>query len=144
METRLSLLTLGVADLARSVRFFRDGLGFPTSYEDGAPVAFFRNGGSRLALYPLEHLAADIGPGVPAVHHPFSGITLAHNTRSKEEVPLVLAQAEAAGARVVKLAQDLSWGGYGGYFTDPDGYHWEVAWNPFFPFAEDGSVIVDA
>jgi uncharacterized protein len=144
MEPRISLITLGVADLARAVRFYRDGLGFPTKYEEGAPVAFFSNGGTRLALYPREHLAADIGSGVPAEVHAFSGITIAHNTRTKEEVAQVLAQAEAAGAKIVKPAQDLDWGGHGGYFTDPDGYHWEVAWNPFFPFAEDGSVMVDA
>ncbi|HYF35413.1 MAG TPA: VOC family protein [Prosthecobacter sp.] len=143
MEPRISLLTLGVSDLARSVRFYRDGLGFPTKFEEGGPVAFFSNGGTRLALYPLEHLAEDIGAGVPAEFYPFCGITIAHNTRTKAEVAQVLAQAETAGGKIVKPAQDLSWGGHGGYFTDPDGYHWEVAWNPFFPFAEDGSVIVD-
>ncbi len=131
MEPRISLITLGVSDLA-------------TKYEEGGPVAFFSNGGTRLALYPLEHLAADIGPGTPAVFHAFSGISIAHNTRSKAEVAQVLALAEAAGGKIIKPAQDVFWGGHSGYFTDPDGYHWEVAWNPFFPFAEDGSVIVDA
>lgn len=144
MEPRLSLITLGVSDLPRAVRFYRDGLGFPTAYKDGEPVAFFSNGGTRLALYPLEHLAADIGPGTPAQRHAFSGMTLAHNVREKGEVAAVLAHAEAAGACIVKPAQDVFWGGHSGYFTDPDGFHWEVAWNPFFPFAADGSVIVDA
>ena len=144
MEPRLSLITLGVADLERAVRFYRDGLGFPTRYRTGEPVAFFSNGGSRLALFPRHELAADIGPDVPAGPHAFSGITLAHNVRSREEVAQVLAEAAAAGGTVVKPAQEAPWGGWCGYFTDPDGHHWEVAWNPFFPFAEDGSVIVDA
>lgn len=144
MEPRISLITLGVADLAQSVRFYRDGLGFPTKYEDGGPVAFFSNGGTRLALYPLEELAADISPDLPATRSAFSGITIAYNTRSKAEVEEVLAQAEAAGGKIVTPAHDAFWGGFTGYFTDLDGYHWEVAWNPFFPFAEDGSVIVDA
>jgi catechol 2,3-dioxygenase-like lactoylglutathione lyase family enzyme len=144
MEPRLSLITLGVADLQRSVRFYRDGLGFPSKYEDGAEVAFFSNGGTRLALYPLVDLAADISPDQRNDRGAFSGITLAYNTRSKEEVTEVLTLAQSAGATIVKSAQEASWGGYSGYFTDPDGYHWEVAWNPFFPFADDGSVIVDA
>jgi uncharacterized glyoxalase superfamily protein PhnB len=106
-------------------------------------VAFFSNGGTRLALYPLEELAADISADLPTKRAVFSGITIAHNTRSKEEVVQVLAQAEAAGGKIVTPGHEASWGGFTGYFTDPDGYHWEVAWNPFFPFAEDGSVIVD-
>ncbi len=142
MESRITLITLGVSDLERSVRFYRDGLGFPTQYKDGAPVAFFSTGGVRLSLYPVEHLAADIDPASPPSRGGFSGITLAHNTRSKEEVAEVLSLAEAAGGKIVKPAQDVFWGGHSGYFTDPDGHYWEVAWNPFFPFAEDGSILL--
>jgi catechol 2,3-dioxygenase-like lactoylglutathione lyase family enzyme len=144
MEPRISLITLGVADLGRAVQFYRDGLGFPTKYKEGGPVAFFSNGGTRLALYPLAELAADISPDLPHTRAAFGGITLAYNTRSKEEVSVVLAEAEAAGGKIVTPAHEASWGGFTGYFTDLDGYHWEVAWNPFFPFADDGSVIVDA
>lgn len=138
MEPRITLLTLGVADLPRAVRFYRDGLGFPTTYKDGDPVAFFNTGGTRLALYPLDHLAADISPALQPSRNGFSGITLAHNVRHKEEVSPVLALAERAGGRIVKPAQDAFWGGYCGYFSDPDGYYWEVAWNPGLPLDADG------
>src|SRR5436190_22819647 len=129
MEPRLTLITLGVADLARAVRFFRDGLGWPTKYEDGGPVAFFETAGTRLGLYPLHALAEDIGPDVHADRRGFGGITIAHNVREKAEVAAVLALAEKAGGRIVKPAQDVFWGGHSGYFCDPDGYYWEVAWN---------------
>jgi len=138
MEPRITLLTLGVSDLPRSVRFYRDGLGWPTTYEDGGPVAFFSTSGVRLSLYPLEHLAADIGPDVAPKRTGFGGITLAHNVREKHEVAEVLAHAERAGGKIVKPAQDVFWGGHSGYFTDPDGYYWEVAWNPILPLDADG------
>lgn len=132
MEPRITLLTLGVSDFPRSVRFYRDGLGWPTTYREdgGADIAFFETAGTRLALYPLAHLAADIGPDVQPSSGGFGGITIAHNVRTKPEVAEVLALAERAGARIVKPAQDVFWGGHSGYFCDPDGYHWEVAWNP--------------
>jgi uncharacterized protein len=138
MEARLTLITLGVADLPRAVRFYRDGLGWPTTYEEGGPVAFFLTSGTRLALYPLDHLAADIGPEVRPSRGGFCGITLAHNVRTKAEVAEVLDLAERAGGTIVKPAQDVFWGGHSGYFTDPDGYHWEVAWNPIFPLDDQG------
>lgn len=138
MEPRMTLITLGVADLTRAVAFYREGLGWPTSYKDGDGVAFFRCAGVRLGLYPRDRLAADIGPGVPAAAHAFSGITIAHNVREKHEVAQVLAEAEAAGGTIVKPAQDVFWGGHAGYFTDPDGYHWEVAWNPHNPLDANG------
>ena len=134
----MTLITLGVADLPRSVRFYRDGLGWPTDWQEGGPVAFFRTAGTRLGLYPLEHLAQDIGPDVSPARAPFSGITIAHNVRTREEVAAVLALAAAAGGTVVKPAQDVFWGGHSGYFCDPDGYHWEVAWNPHNPLDEAG------
>jgi catechol 2,3-dioxygenase-like lactoylglutathione lyase family enzyme len=140
MEPRITLLTLGVADLPRAVRFYRDGLGWLTTYEDGDPVAFFQTGGTRLSLYPLVHLAADIGPEVAPVRTGFGGITLAHNVRTKPEVAEVLALAARVGGQIVKPAQDVFWGGHSGYFTDPDGYHWEVAWNPIMPLDERGEM----
>ena len=100
MEPRISIITLGVVDLERSVRFYRDGLGFPTSYRDGEPIAFFSTGGARLALYPLDKLAEDISPSMQPTKGGFSGITLAHNTRTKEQVAAILARAEAAGGTV--------------------------------------------
>ena len=130
MEARISIITLGVTDLPRSVRFYRDGLNLPLVYEDVDDIAFFDLGGTRLALYPRAALAEDVG--VPAEGSGFSGVTLAHNVRAKTEVAPLLAQAEAAGGRIVKPAQDVFWGGHSGYFADPDGHLWEVAWNPYF------------
>jgi catechol 2,3-dioxygenase-like lactoylglutathione lyase family enzyme len=140
MEPRITLLTLGVSDLPRAVLFYRDGLGFPTTYQDGDGVAFFETGGPRLSLYPLDDLAADIGPDIVPSRSGFGGITIAHNVRTKEEVAPVLALAEKAGGRIVKPAQEVFWGGYSGYFTDPDGYYWEVAWNPKLPLEPDGKM----
>lgn len=140
MEPRITIITLGVADLPRSLRFYRDGLGFPTQAKEGDPIAHFSTRGTWFGLYPLEKLAEDIGPQV-VPSHGFSGITLAHNVRTKEEVAAVLAQAERAGGKIVKPAQDVFWGGHSGYFTDPDGYHWEVAWAPFFRFDEAGHLL---
>ncbi len=129
MEPRISIITLGVADLAASVRFYRDGLGLPMR-EGGDGIAFFETKGTWLALFPREALAADAT--VPADGTGFRGFTLAHNVRSREEVDALLQEAEAAGASVIKPAQDTDWGGYSGYFSDLDGYLWEVAWNPHF------------
>lgn len=143
MEPRISIITLGVKDLRRCLTFYRDGLGFPTNskVEDG--VIFFQTGGTRLALYPVDRLAEDVAPTVkPPAPGAFSGITLAHNVRTKEEVGQVLALAERAGGRIVKPAQDVFWGGYSGYFTDPDGHYWEVAWGPMFSFDEHGALVI--
>ena len=130
MEPRISIVTLGVSDLARSVEFYRDGLGLVLYDENTESIAFFQNKGTWLALYPREALAADVG--IPTEGSGFSGVTVAHNLRSKEEVDELLDVAVAAGATLVKPAQDTFWGGYSGYFSDPDGYLWEIAWNPFF------------
>ena len=140
MEPRVSFITLGISNLERSIKFYRDGLGFPLSSASKGDVAFFKTGGAVLALYPSEKLAEDAH--VPADGSGFRGVTLAHNVRSREEVSQVLALAEAAGGKITKPAQDTFWGGHGGYFADPDGHLWEVVWNPFFPFAEDGRVVV--
>ena len=130
MEPRISIITLGVSDLARSVAFYRDGLGLTLFDENTESIAFFQNKGTWLALYPREALAADVG--ISTEGSGFSGVTLAHNLRSKEEVDDLLAVAVSAGATLVKPAQDTFWGGYSGYFSDPDGYLWEIAWNPHF------------
>ena len=130
MEPRISIVTLGVSDLPRSVAFYRDGLGLTLYDENTESIAFFQNKGTWLALYPRDALADDVG--IPTEGHGFSGVTLAHNLRSKEEVDELLDVAVAAGATLVKPAQDTFWGGYSGYFSDPDGYLWEIAWNPFF------------
>jgi hypothetical protein len=103
-------------------------------------IGFFQLGGVALALYPRDELAKDAN--VPSDGEGFRGTTFAYNTRNREEVDSVLAQAKAAGARIVKPAQEAFWGGYSGYFSDPDGFLWEVAWNPFFPIAEDGSIRI--
>jgi uncharacterized protein len=138
MEPRISLVTLGVQDLPRAVRFYRDGLGWPMSSAGDGNVAFFRTGGAVLALYPRDLLAADAS--MTPEGSGFGGITLAHNVATKEQVDAVLAQARAAGARILKPAEEAVWGGYSGYFADPDGHPWEVAWNPHFPLGPDGNV----
>jgi catechol 2,3-dioxygenase-like lactoylglutathione lyase family enzyme len=142
MEPRISVITLGVNNLPRAIRFYRDGLGFPTTARDDADIAFFSTTGTRFALYPLDKLAEDISPSTPKTRSQFSGITLSHNVRTKEEVARVLALAESAGGRILKPAQDVFWGGHSGYFIDPDGHHWEVAWNPHFPLALDGTLLI--
>ncbi len=131
MKPRISILTLGVSDLERSRRFYRDGLGLPTSPQSDDNITFFALAGTWLALFPRHQLAEDAL--VPEAGSGFTGITIAHNVATREEVAQVLSQAEAAGARVTKPAQDTFWGGHSGYFADPDGFLWEVAWAPFAP-----------
>ena len=137
MEQRLSLVTLGVADLERARRFYEEGLGWRRGNAH-AEVVFFQIGGAVLALWSRDALAADAR--LPGVGNGFGGIALAHNTRTRAEVDQVLAEAEAAGATILKRAEEASWGGYSGYFADPDGHPWEVAWNPEWTLLEDGSV----
>jgi hypothetical protein len=140
MEQRLSLVTLGVADLDRAQRFYA-ALGWRRSNKE-AEVAFYQAGGMVLALWSRQSLAADAH--LPAEGSGFAGITLAYNTRTREEVDAVLDEAKAAGATIPKPAEDAFWGGYSGYFADPDGHLWEVAWNPHWTIAEDGSVRLGA
>jgi catechol 2,3-dioxygenase-like lactoylglutathione lyase family enzyme len=140
MIPRISMITLAVDDLERALRFYRDGLGLATEgivgkeFEHGAVAFFDLQAGLKLALWPRSSLAHDTGlpaqaqgnlPGAP-------GFTLGHNVGSREEVDSVMRQAEAAGAVIVKPAQPTFWGGYAGYFQDPDRHLWEVAWNPQF------------
>jgi uncharacterized protein len=137
MEQRVSLITLGVADLQRSREFY-ERLGWQRSMAEAEGVVFFQAGGMALALYSRTELAKDakISPEGSG----FSGIALAYNTRSREEVDSALAEAQAAGARILKPAEEAFWGGCSGYFADPDGFPWEVAWNPSFAILEDGSI----
>ncbi len=130
MEPRISIITLGVNDLPRAVEFYRDGLGLPLYDENTESIAFFQNRGTWLALYPREALAADVG--IDAQGSGFSGVTLAHNVRTREEVDGLLDTAVDVGATLIKPAEDTFWGGYSGYFADPEGHLWEVAWNPHF------------
>ena len=129
MEARITLITLGVGDLERSVAFYRDGLGW-SRREGSEEIAFFEMPGTWLSLYPRDKLAEDAT--VPAAGSGFAGITLAHNVGSPEAVDRTLEEAVAAGATLVKPGQEVFWGGYSGYFSDPDGFLWEVAWNPHF------------
>jgi catechol 2,3-dioxygenase-like lactoylglutathione lyase family enzyme len=139
MEPRITLITLGVRNLDRALRFYRDGLGWPLSSASVAgEVAFFRSSGAILALYPFDLLATDAQ--LPAEGSGFGGIALAQNVHERGEVDVILAQARAAGGSIIKAAVEADWGGYHGYFADPDGYPWEIAWNPGFPFAPDGSL----
>ncbi len=137
MEQRLSLVTLGVSDLDRS-RVFYERLGWERAMRTAEGVVFFQLGGMALSLYPADDLAADAC--VPPDGSGFPRFALAYNARSRDEVDRVLAEAETAGAAMARTARDAFWGGYSGYFADPDGFLWEVAWNPGFPIAADGSI----
>lgn len=137
MEQRLSLITLGVADLARARHFYEDGLGW-TKGNPEEEVAFYQLNGLVLAIWTRADLAVDAH--VPDTGATFSGISIAFNTRSHDEVDQVLAQAVAAGGTVLKPAEEQPWGGYSGYFADPDGHPWEVAWNPDWSIDDAGLV----
>lgn len=130
MEPRLSLITLGVADLARATRFYEECLQLPRLATPPS-VTFFELGQTWLALWPRASLAADAG--MSPAGSGFAGFSLAHNVRSAAEVDALLTHVGQCGATVVKPAQATDWGGYSGYFTDPDGFLWEVAHNPDFP-----------
>ena len=141
MKPKIGIITLGVSDLKKSLDFYRDGLGFPThEYKEEMGIVFFKLEGTWLALYPREKLAEDLNlPLVKACPEPvkggaggiLGGVTLAHNVASKEEVDAVVQLAVSAGAKLIKQPQDVFWGGYSGYFADPEGHLWEVAYNPF-------------
>ena len=135
MEPRISLITLGVADLARSKEFYTR-LGLKASSVGGDGVVFFQMGALGLSLFPRESLAGDAK--VSAEGAGFRGIMLAHNVRTREEVAEVIAEAVRAGAALVKASGEAFWGGQSGYFADPDGHLWEVAWNPGAPLGPNG------
>ena len=134
MKPRITLITLGVDDLERSLRFYRDGLSLKTEgiigkeFEHGAVVFFDLQGGLKLALWPRKSIAHD--SGLPLGKPSATEFTVAHNVSTKAEVDAVMEQARKAGAVIVKPARETFWGGYAGYFQDPDQHLWEVAWNP--------------
>ena len=140
LPARLHIVTLGVSDLARA-RSFYQGLGWELCASSNPEIAWFRTTGGLLGLFPHDLLAADAGlPDGP--RPPFRGVTLAMCVETPEAVQPALEQAAAAGATIVKPATRAEWGGVSGYFTDPDGHAWEVAWNQAFPIAEDGSLTI--
>ena len=134
MKPRITLITLGVDDLEKSMRFYRDGLGLETDgivgeeFENGAVAFFDLEKGLKLALWPRKSLAVD--SGLKVTPHSPTDFALAHNVSSRSDVDAVMEEAEKAGALIVKVATDTFYGGYAGYFQDPDGHMWEVAWNP--------------
>ena len=148
MKPKISIITLGVSDLKRSLAFYREGLGFPThEYKDDAGIVFFKLEGTWLALYPKEELFKDLGPdaekaGLKFSPEPstFGGTTLAHNVGTKEEVDAVVKLAVNAGAKLVKQPQEVFWGGYSGTWADPEGQGWEVAHNPCWELDADGAL----
>lgn len=149
MVNRLNLVTLGTKDIVKAHSFFKE-LGFATSVrgpEESPFIIFFRNEGSKIALYPLEELTNDVNKeNPPAIANGFTGITLAYNAKSKAEVDEVLQKAASAGATIQKEATKTEWGGYGGYggyFTDLDGYYWEVAYGPDWEFDASNMLIIE-
>ena len=136
MQPRITVITLGVNDLDKSLNFYREGLGLPsrgiegTEFPHGAVAFFDLQGGVRLAIYPRSDLALDanVGLGTPSS----TEFTIAQNVTSKSEVDTIMAQAAHAGAKITDAAHDRFWGGYSGYFQDPDGHLWEIAWDPSF------------
>ena len=140
MEPRVSLLTLGVSDLEQAVAFYRDGLGWPKANTGGDEVAFFKTSGVVIALFPRPSFASDAGVELEHVEHGgFSRVSLAHNVAEENQLDSVLRDAAEAGATIVKEAQEIFFGRHG-FFADPDSFVWEVAWNPSFPMAADGSI----
>ena len=141
MEPRLNIVTLGVRDLEKAIRFYRDGLGWPMSSISVGDFAIFKlSTGTALALYPRELLALDANVKDPGG---FGGITLAQNVATREEADLVLSKAIKSGGTILKPAQVTEWGGYSGYFADPDGHPWEIAWNPQFELEQGRLVLPD-
>jgi len=139
LEARLNIITLGVKDLDRAIRFYREGLGWPMSSASVGDFAIFRlHTGTALALYPRELLAIDANL---QDRGGFGGITLAQNVITREEVDSALSKAVMAGGTILKQAQETEWGGYSGYFADVDGHPWEVAWNPHFRL-EQGDLML--
>ncbi|MFC7686031.1 VOC family protein [Ureibacillus sp. GCM10028918] len=143
---RLNLLTLGVKNMRESLRFYRDGLGFEVlvyGEESNPDVIFFNNNGTKISLFPIERLTKDINEQQPPeIGTGFGGITLAYNGKSKKEVDEVYSLAEKAGAKIVKKPETVFWGGYSGYFQDPNGYYWEVAYGEMWEFDENDMLIV--
>ncbi|MDR0790289.1 MAG: VOC family protein [Bacteroidales bacterium] len=141
---RINIIALGVRDMKTSVHFYREGLGFHTKEQDESPkVIFFNTLGTKFELYPLELLAKDISEdNTPVIANGFAGITLAYNVKSESEVCQTIELARKAGATIVKEPQKVFWGGFHAYFADPDGYYWEVAYNPYLSFDDNDMIIL--
>jgi uncharacterized protein len=143
---RLNLITLGVKDMVESLNFYRDGLGFEVFVygdESNPDVIFFNNAGTKISLFQIDRLVKDINEkNPPAVGQGFGGITLAYNGKSKEEVDEVFSLAERAGAIIIKEPEIVFWGGYSGYFQDPNGFYWEVAYGENWEFDENDMLII--
>lgn len=141
MDQHLHLITLGIRDFEKSKKFYTEILGWKPSGASQDDVAFFQAGGVVFAIYPREKLAEDalVSPDGSG----FSGITLAYNTQSESEVDEIISDLKAKGVKILKEPQKVFWGGYSSYFADPDGYCWEVAYNPFFPFDEKGNLKLE-
>lgn len=142
LQQRISFITLGVSNLAQSRSFYEQGLGWKSSQRGSSSgVVFFQMGsGLVLALFPKNELAKDAG--IPNNGSGFSGMALAYNVHERHEVAEILQIAEQVGGKIIKPAQDTFWGGHAGYFADPDGYLWEVAWNPHFELTSSGQMIL--
>jgi len=140
MKPRITVITVGVDDLEKSLAFYRDGLGLPTQgiigaeFEHGAVAFFDMQAGLKLAIWPRANIAYDAG--IPLGAPSTTELTLGHNVASRAEVDNVMEQARKAGAVIIKPAQDTFWGGYSGYFKDPDGHLWEIVWNPQWELIE--------
>lgn len=143
---RLNLITLGVKSMVESLAFYREGLGFEVVVygdETNPDVIFFNNGGTKISLFPIERLAKDINEeNPPKAGTEFTGFTLAYNGKSKEEVDAIFSLAKKAGANIVKEPETVFWGGYSGYFQDPNGYYWEVAYGDTWEFDETDMLII--
>lgn len=137
MEQRISVLTLGVKDVTAARRFYAEGLGWKPVYED-ATIVFFQAGGMIFGLFAREELAKDFDGDAGKFGR--AAMSLGYNVRGKDEVDPLIEKAVAAGAKLLKAASQKSWGGYSGYFSDPDGFAWEIAWNPGWPLDKDGAV----
>jgi catechol 2,3-dioxygenase-like lactoylglutathione lyase family enzyme len=145
---RINLICLGVADLVRSRAFYRDGLGFETPNDEENPeIVFFDNGGTKLELFQRKALAADINtenpPQLADTAAAFNGITLAYNAKTKEEVDAIFARIEGIGGTIAKAPELVFWGGYSGYFRDPDGYYWEVAYADSWKFDSNDMLVIE-
>ncbi len=141
---RVHVVTLGVSDMNRALRFYRDGLGFKTSARgENPPIVFFQSDGVTLALCPRDGMAKDISQENPPQGEGFAGVTLAYVAREQGEVDRVMELAERAGGEIVKKPQRVFWGGYSGYFRDLDGYYWEVMYWEDWKFRDDGSLLIE-
>lgn len=136
---KITCICLGVKNMEKALKFYRDGLGYKTDCKvDNPPVCFFDTPGTKFELFPLDLLAKDINETNPPKVNGFSGITLTYNVKNKDDVDKIVELVKKAGGTIVKKPQDVFWGGYHAYFCDLDGYYWEVVWGPDFKFDENG------